>query len=207
MVRLEELPDELLIKIIEYNGHDNIFSVADTSTRLNSLLSHNLLWRNVDFRLPVSLPYLRKCLKYLGHHTKAFRIHGYLSKIAHRSVRKGNLSASFLRDLQKRCTDLRYICLSCVVLETDNFFFSHLPESLERLELRGTEAPVPLKGARWVLHNIIPSTKNLKEVYISGCSWVSAMDVVTCLSIKTLNLLRKICNNRTYYVNYSFSIE
>ena len=33
MVRLEELPDELLIKIIEYNGHDNIFSVADTSTR------------------------------------------------------------------------------------------------------------------------------------------------------------------------------
>ena len=69
-MNLLDLPDEILVRILQLHGHDGLLRLEEVCSRFKALLGHSLVWRDIAFWRPVSLRELRRCLAYAGPVTR-----------------------------------------------------------------------------------------------------------------------------------------
>ena len=138
-MNLLDLPDEILVRILLLHGHNGLLDLATVCPRFESLLSHSVVWRHINFWRPVSLRELRKCLtSYAGPLalTRSLTITGWHS--SNNGQRTSNMSVPFFKDLEKKCPRLRRIRLNRVFDNNrggEDFKMAHLPKFLERVEV------------------------------------------------------------------------
>lgn len=138
-MKVTELPSEVLLTVLQYcPGQDIItFFEALPTDRISRVVQDASLWRRaiIGPRNP------RKCIKYLGKHTKSIKILGFvrLQKKAkpskHLYSPSEHLSQSLIESIRLRCPVLNQLELQNCVLDTQVIKLSLFPRSLERLTL------------------------------------------------------------------------
>lgn len=183
-----DLPDEILIQILLYNNHDALLDLEGVGDRFAVLLGHSSLWRNVQYRSPVSLSTLKTSLKYMGSHSRSLRITGNLKLRI--PANKSNITDDLLKQLKTKCSNLTSLALDHVFVDkkTCTLTIEKLPGSLTRLELDRCDVPVPVNGHRFLSHNL-SHLSSLAELSVSNCSWLSLQNLVACLGVQTLRKL------------------
>eukprot|EP00092_Neocalanus_flemingeri_P014053 GFUD01015160.1.p1 GENE.GFUD01015160.1~~GFUD01015160.1.p1 ORF type:complete len:254 (+),score=61.09 GFUD01015160.1:59-820(+) len=138
---LKDLPNELLILILQFcNGRD-ILNIAEAfqSSEIDNLLNNKALWRK-----PVIGPNnLRKYLKYFGPQTTEITILGFV-KVKPQSFKPSkqvwdkseHLPDSVIASIRLRCPNLVTLNLQKCVIDTNEVKISLFPKTLKNLSLK-----------------------------------------------------------------------
>jgi len=185
MSTLLNLPGEILVNVLIYTKHDDLFSIATVHPRLAQVLRSSSLWKHVNFENPASLQQLKKAVKYMGNHTKSVKITGFLK--GRRPILKSNLSSAFLKNFKETCTSLKCLTLQHILIDSKvcNFTTALLPEKLEHLELIHCDFTSVMDRER-VFCKDLRRLPYLTELSIAECNWLSLLDLIICSLHPTL---------------------
>ena len=189
--RILQLSDDVLMLILKYLSTKELIILADTCLRLKSLcLEEKSLWMDPDFSgHPMELKRMKECLNLLHGKTRSLTLEGLLKT-------KGqvmNLSEAYLGDIAKICPEIRSLRLQHFYVNAGKILFEHLPSSLTKLSLLGSEfhnLPQPY------FKNIHTKLPNLEELDLTNCGWVTDYFLMAICKIETLKVLSlRGCHN------------
>ena len=192
--RILQLSDDVLMLILKYLSTKELIILADTCLRLKSLcLEEKSLWMDPDFSgHPMELKRMKECLNLLHGKTRSLTLEGLLKT-------KGqvmNLSEAYLGDIAKICPEIRSLRLQHFYVNAGKILFEHLPSSLTKLSLLGSEfhnLPQPY------FKNIHTKLPNLQEVNVTDCGWVTDYFLWEICKIETLKVI-SIRDNEDCYI-------
>ena len=189
--RILQLSDDVLMLIIKNLSTMELLILADTCIRFKSLcLETTSLWLDPDFSgHPMELKRMKECLNLFHKRTRSLTLEGMLKT-------KGqvmNLSESYLGDISKVCPDLTTLRLKHFYVNAGKILFEHLPSTLTKLSLLGSEfhnLPQPY------FKNIHTKLPILEELDLTNCGWVTDYFLMAICKIETLKVLSlKGCHN------------
>lgn len=189
--RILQLPDDVLMLILNNLSSLELIILADTCLRFKSLcLETKSLWLDPDFSgHPMELKKMKECLNLFHGRTRSLTIEGLLRT-------KGqvmNLSEAYLGDISRVCPEIRTLRLQNFYVNAGKILFEHLPSSLTKLSLVGSEfhnLPQPY------FKNIHTKLPKLEELDLTNCGWVTDYFLMAICKIETLKVLSlRGCHN------------
>jgi len=189
--RILQLSDDVLMLIIKNLSTMELLILADTCIRFKSLcLDTTSLWLDPDFSgHPMELKRMKECLNLFHKRTRSLTLEGMLRT-------KGqvmNLSEPFLSEISKVCPDLRTLRLKHFYVNAGKIMFEHLPSTLTKLSLLGSEFH---NLPQLYFKNIHTKLPILEELDLTNCGWVTDYFLMAICKIETLKVLSlKGCHN------------
>ena len=186
-----QLPDDVLMLILNNLSSPELIKLADTCLRFKSLcLETKSLWLDPDFSgHPMELKKMKECLNLFHGRTRSLTLEGLLRT-------KGqvmNLSEAYLRDISRVCPEIRSLRLQHFYVNAGKILFEHLPSFLTKLSLVGSEfhnLPEPY------FKNIHTKLPNLEELDLTNCGWVTDYFLMAICKIEPLKVLSlRGCHN------------
>ena len=189
--RILQLPDDVLMLILNNLSSQELIILADTCIRFKSLcLETKSLWLDPDFSgHPMELKKMKECLNLFHTRTRSLTLEGMLRT-------KGqvmNLSEAYLGDISRVCPEIRTLRLQNFYVNAGKILFEHLPSSLTKLSLVGSEfhnLPQPY------FKNIHTKLPHLEELDLTNCGWVTDYFLMAICKIESLRVLSlRGCHN------------
>ncbi|XP_045599428.1 F-box/LRR-repeat protein 12-like [Procambarus clarkii] len=188
-VNLLDLPESVLLKIFSPLYAVDLYNLCSVHPRLTRLVADVSLWRHVNFgRVPLSLQFLHKFIRFIGSHTLTITVTGFV-KSSFRVHPKGSqcISEAFLTSLKRRCPHLQELNLHRCFIDASTTKFSALPASLKKLSLCGSclfnlpqNRMVVFTSPFFRLEKHLPV---LEEVILEGCgAWLTKQDLTLLMS-------------------------
>ena len=132
MMRVTDLPNEILINILQYCHGADILNIAEAfaGSKLDTIISDPILWR----RAVIGPGDVKKYIKYLGTFTSSLSIIGSTSKP--RPKQSGPvLSESVISSISLRCSRLEQFTIKHCIIDNHAVRFSLFPKSITHLKL------------------------------------------------------------------------
>eukprot|EP00088_Acartia_fossae_P007801 TRINITY_DN1365_c0_g1_i5.p1 TRINITY_DN1365_c0_g1~~TRINITY_DN1365_c0_g1_i5.p1 ORF type:complete len:305 (-),score=28.46 TRINITY_DN1365_c0_g1_i5:324-1238(-) len=189
MTGLLDLPDEILVHILLYVSHCKILQLGDVHNRLQNLLNNTAVWTHVSFSRPVPASVLRKCVKYLGRHTKSLRITGYSG--GKRPKPESNITDSFFSTLKQKCVGLSSLSFHDVWFNQPvrvDSFLRLIPDSVTSLELKNCHLPHTPTREKNFLHLL--NRTNIQKLALIKCKWLVCKDMIEAISNPKMQTVR-----------------
>ena len=133
-VKLTDLPNEILINILQYCHGGDILNIAEAfaESKLDNVIKDPSLWK----RAVIGPGQVKKYLKYLGSFTSSLTVIGSSSKP--RPKQSGGvalLSESVISSISLRCSKLEKFTIKHCIIDNHAVRFSLFPKSITDLTL------------------------------------------------------------------------
>ena len=133
-VRVTDLPNEILIKILQYCHGGDILNIAEAfaGSKLDTVIKDPSLWKTAV----IGPGQVKKYLKYLGSFTSSLTVIGSSSKPGPKqSAGPALLSESVISSIRLRCSRLEQFTIKHCIIDNHAVRFSLFPKSITHLTL------------------------------------------------------------------------
>ena len=132
-VTLTDLPNEILLNILQYCHGADILNIAEafTGSKLDNVIKDPSLWKTAV----IGPGDIKKYIKYLGSFTSSLSIIGSTSKPRPKQSGGPVLSESVIPSISLRCSRLEQFSIKHCIIDNHAVRFSLFPKSITDLKL------------------------------------------------------------------------
>ena len=132
-VTVTDLPNEILINILQYCHGADILNIAEafTGSKLDSVIKDPVLWKTAV----IGPGDVKKYIKYLGTFTSSLSIIGSTSKPRPKQSEGPVLAESVISSIRLRCSKLEQFTIKHCIIDNHAVRFSLFPKSITHLTL------------------------------------------------------------------------